>query len=45
MFKDLLNATHDIVHKLLHITLIPVVAILEAAIALLTRLLDEAKRV
>ena len=43
--KYLLNAFHDVVRKLFHIVLIPVVAGLEGLIALLTRLLTEAKNV
>lgn len=43
--KDVLNALHDLLHKLAHIVLIPVVAALEGAIAVLTRLLNEAKMV
>lgn len=45
MFKDLLNAFHDVVHKLAHILLIPVIAVLESCIALLTRFLTELSKV
>jgi len=45
MFKELLTAVHDVAHKLLHVILIPVVAVLEGAVALLTRFLTEISKV
>lgn len=45
VIKDLLNAMHDVVHKAVHIALIPVVAVLEGAIALLTRFLTELQKI
>lgn len=43
--KALLNAIHDVMHNLAHIILIPVVAILEGAIALLNRFLAEVSKI
>lgn len=39
--KDLLNALHDLVHKVVHFCLIPVMAVLDGALALLQRFKDE----
>ena len=45
MFKNLLNAIHDVVKGLLHAVLVPVVAVLKAVIAGLTHLLIEVEKV
>lgn len=45
MFKDLFNAAHDVAHALAHIAMVPVVAILEGVAAVLSRLLEEAKKI
>lgn len=45
MFKKLLNAVHDVVHKIVHVLLIPVVAVLKGIVALLSHLLTEVEKV
>lgn len=43
--KDVLNALHDLVHKLAHFCLIPVMAVLDGAIALLERFRTELAKI
>ncbi len=45
MFKNLLNEIHNVVHSLAHIALIPLVAVLEAAQVIITRVLKELSKV
>ncbi len=43
--KALLNAFHDLVHKICHVLLIPVVAVLKSLTALLNHLLAEIEKI
>lgn len=45
MFKDLFNALHDVIHTLAHLALVPVVALLDGSISVLTKLSKEIQKI